>query len=68
MQSLLFRCGMVVRRRWFAREIRPAPREIIEITRLAQVSGLLWGAVAACAERLAAAPSLSTSPRVTEFA
>jgi hypothetical protein len=68
MQSLLHRCGIVVRRRWFAREIRPAAREIIEITRLALVSGLLWGAVAAGAEPPAAASPPSLSPRVSEFA
>lgn len=68
MQSLLHRCGIVVRRRWFAREIRPTAREIIEITRFVLVLGLLWGAVAAGAEPPAAAPSPPTSPRVSEFA
>ena len=45
-------------------------REIIEITRFALVSGLLWGAVAAGAEPPAAAPlpPPPTSPRVSEFA
>ncbi|NBW49386.1 MAG: DUF3999 family protein, partial [Betaproteobacteria bacterium] len=53
---------MVVRRRWFAREIRPAAREIIELARWLLVSGLLQATMAAGAEP----PSLA--PRVSEFA
>jgi hypothetical protein len=53
---------MVVRRRWFAREIRPAAREIIELARCLLVSGLLQATMAAGAEPLVPAP------RVSEFA
>nr|CBA28494.1 hypothetical protein Csp_A07490 [Curvibacter putative symbiont of Hydra magnipapillata] len=53
---------MVVRRRWFAREIRPAAREIIELARWLPVSGLLLATMAAGAEP----PSFA--PRVSEFA
>ena len=62
MQSLLHRCGMVVRRRWFACEIRPAVREIIEMSRFALQAGLLTAVLAAGAAESAAAP------RVSEFA